>query len=201
MMFVDHLLATIPLHMALRELPSFIRIFCYHRTDMIWLWCSLIDHEVHNGNHRIRQSAFQTMTLVQQLPLVIGDKIPEEVNHWKYLTLLIIITKFSPRISYGTIAFLRILIEEKLSIFCRLYHRSLSLKNRMLWPPHQLMDNATLSKVELVKRFCGGADFWSICKTVAQKHQLWLCYQITCEQQLLCPGVPFSAKSLHDQST
>jgi len=24
------------------------------------------------------------MTLVQQLPLVIGDKIPEEVNHWKY---------------------------------------------------------------------------------------------------------------------
>lgn len=78
------------------------------------------------------------MTLVQQLPLVIGDKIPEEV--------LITITKLSPRISYDTIAFLRILIEEKLSTFSRLYHRSLSLKNQMLWPPHQLMDNATLSK-------------------------------------------------------
>lgn len=69
----------------------------------------------------IRQSASQTMTLVQQLPLVTGDKIPEEVNHWKYFTLLYTIIKLSPRISYDTIAFLRIL----------------------------MMDNATLSKVEL----------------------------------------------------
>lgn len=81
---------------------------------------TLIDPEVVKGNHKIRQCVSQVMTLVQELPLVVGDKIPEKITIGN--VLLIAITKIclSPRISH-TVAFLRSLIEEKLSTFCWLY--------------------------------------------------------------------------------
>ena len=66
---------------------------------------TLIDPEVVKGNHKIRQCVSQMMTLVQELPLVVGDKIPEKITTGN--VLLIAITKIclSPRISHHTIAF------------------------------------------------------------------------------------------------
>ena len=72
---------------------------------------------------KIRQSASQMMTLCQHLPLLIGDKVPQDDVHWNSFLLLLQICRIvnSPIISPDTIAYFRILIEEKLRVFKELY--------------------------------------------------------------------------------
>ena len=63
------------------------------------------------------------MTLCQQLPLLIGNKIPQDDIHWKSFILLLTICSIanSPIVMPDTIAYFRILIEEKLRMFKEVY--------------------------------------------------------------------------------
>lgn len=61
--------------------------------------------------------------LARVLPFLVGDKIPEGCEQWEsYLMLLDILQiALSPTVSQGTVAYLRVLIEEHHLKFTQLY--------------------------------------------------------------------------------
>ena len=97
---------------------------------------------VRNPESKIRQSASQMMALSQQLPLLIGDKIPEDDCQWNSFLLLLKICNIanSPTFSPDTIAYFRILIEEKLRAMKEVYpHAKLIPKHHyMVHYPSQI---------------------------------------------------------------
>ena len=63
-------------------------------------------------------------TLLRYLPLIIGNKIPENEPHWENFLVLVTIIDYllAPVISQDDIAFLRYLIEEHHQEFKALYN-------------------------------------------------------------------------------
>ena len=162
---------------------------------------------IRNCESKIRQSASQMMTLSQHLPLLIGDRIPNDDIHWSSFLLLLKICCIanSPTFSPDTIQYFRILIEEKLLAFKELYpHEKLLPKHHyMVHYPSQierlgpLVSSWTMryeSKLSFVKRVSHQSNFKNVCKTIAKKHQLWMCYQLLKEPHLLTPSLTFSPK-------
>ena len=90
---------------------------------------------IHKADSKIRQSASQMMVLSQQLPLIIADKIPFDDPPRNHFLLLFKICKIvnSPVCTPDTVAYLSILIEEKLQSFNTVYPHA-----RML-PKHHYM--------------------------------------------------------------
>ena len=80
---------------------------------------------------KFRQSAAQTISSIRNLPLIIADKIPEDDPNWASFLLLIRICQIalSPSHSRDIVPYLRILVEEKLTMLARLYPDS-SIKTK-----------------------------------------------------------------------
>ena len=72
---------------------------------------------VRDSDRKLRQSASQMITLSCSFPMLVGDKVPRDDKCWKSFLLLLEISGIvlAPVITHDTIAYLRILIEEKLS--------------------------------------------------------------------------------------
>ena len=81
---------------------------------------SLVDaSSLDHADRTFSLSAAQTITLVRYLPLLIGDKIPEDNKHWHSILILIKILcqiALSPVHSHDTVPYLQVLVEEKLVI-------------------------------------------------------------------------------------
>ena len=126
---------------------------------------SRLDKDASNNSIKIRQSASQMMSLSSNFPLLVGDKVPEEDKHWLSFLLFLKICKIaiSPVCTYDTIAYFKILIEEKLAVFIELYPDSrlipkfhynygpLCISNAKIWSSYQRLDNATRIQVKLRK--------------------------------------------------
>lgn len=71
----------------------------------------------------ISQSAAQMITLVRNLSMLIADKIPEDNTNWYSMLVLIKICQIalSPIHSLDTAPYLKVLVEEKLHLYSRLY--------------------------------------------------------------------------------
>ena len=71
----------------------------------------------------LRSSASQMLTLLRVLPFLIGDKVPEESQHWISFSLLrkIVDIVLSPKVSENHCSSLKILINEHHSKFVHLY--------------------------------------------------------------------------------
>ena len=147
---------------------------------------------------RIRQSASQMMALCLNFPLIIGDKVPEGDKNWASFLLLLRICSIavSTTCTYDTIAYLRLLIEEKLTDFKQLYpeFRLIPKFHYMVHYPSQiemfgpLIHSWTMrqeSKLSFVKRASRCSNFKNVAKTVAKKHQLWQCYKVHSERPYL----------------
>ena len=146
----------------------------------------------------IRQSAAQTITFVRYLPLLLGDKIPEDDENWRLFLLLIKICKIalSPVCTPDTIPYLRTLVEEKLLLYRELYPET-TLKPKMHYILHYpsqierygpLIHSWTMrheAKLSFIKRVAKSSNKKNVCKSVAKHHQLWLSYQLNCEPHLL----------------
>ena len=168
-----------------------------------------IDHSIiRNRDTKLRQSASQMMTLSQHLPLLIGDLVPQDDVHWTSFLLLLRICDIanSPVFSPDTVAYFHILIEEKLHSFKEVY------PNDKLIPKHHYMLHYPLqvemlgplvscwtmrheSKLSFVKRVSRLSNHKNVCKTVAKKHQFWMCYLLLKDEHLLSPSVDFSPKT------
>lgn len=82
-----------------------------------------VDSRVCTGELKVKQSASQMMALVREFALLIGDKIPENDDHWSlFLTLIRICSiSISPVITYDLMAYTRVVVEEYLQSFRTLY--------------------------------------------------------------------------------
>ena len=162
---------------------------------------------VRNTSSKIRQSASQMMTLSQNLPLIIADKIPLDDPHWNSFLLLLRICNIanSPVCTPDTVAYLRILIQEKLEIFKTLYsnEKMLPKHHYMVHYPSQIQRLGPLiqswtmrqeAKLSFVKRVSRQSNYKNICKTVVKKHQFWMCNQLLKDQHVLTPSITSSPR-------
>ena len=166
-----------------------------------------LDTTLRTSDIKIRQSASQMMTLCQVLPLLIADRIPLDDPHWNSFLLLLRISSVanSPVCTPDTIAYLRIVIEEKLETFKTLYptEKLLPKHHYMVHYPSQmerlgpLIQSWTMrqeAKLSFVKRVSRQSNFKNVCKTVAKKHQFWMCYQLLKDQHVLTPSTTSSPR-------
>ena len=157
---------------------------------------------------KIRQSASQMMHLSRELPMLVADLIPSDDENWySFLVLLKICTiALSPVCTYDTISFLRVLIEEKLELFKKLYpvNSMIPKQHYMVHYPSQISRLGPLiqswnmrqeSKLSFIKRVSRRSNYKNVCLTVAKKHQFWLCHQMV-SSQLLTPTLDQSNKQL-----
>ena len=159
------------------------------------------------GDAKIRQSASQMIVLSQHFPLLIGDRVPLEDHHWKSFLLLlrICLIALSPVCTPDTIAYLSVLIEEKLTSFKVLYpnERLLPKHHYMIHYPTQIARFGPLiqcwtmrqeSKLSFVKKVSRLSNYKNIYETVAKKHNFWMCYQLQKDLNLLTPAVLYSPR-------
>lgn len=167
---------------------------------------ALIDVRLITTPAKIRQSASQMMALTQELTLLIGDKVPEDDQNWHSFLVLLKICNIavSPVCTYDTIAYLRVLVEEKLYFFKQLYptEKLLPKHHYMVHYPSQMMRLGPLinswnmrqeAKLSFIKRLSRKSNYKNVCKTVAKRHQFWLCYQIQ-SPHLLAPRFEISKR-------
>ena len=163
--------------------------------------------QLRNEDQKIRQSASQMIVLTRELPMLVADLIPETDEHWKSFIILLKICSIalSPITTPDTVAYLRVLIEEKLTLFVTLYpdKRIIPKQHYMVHYPRQIEQFGPLvhswcmrheAKLSFIKRASKRGNFKNMCQTVAKKHQLWLCYQLQCEDHLIYPSVQKSLK-------
>ena len=163
---------------------------------------------------KIKQSALQMMSLCREFALIIGDKIPESKQHWHIFLILLRICScaVAPLCSHDLIAYLRICVEEYLCVFCKLYPSKTIIPKQqyMLQYASQidrfgpLIHSWTMrqdSKLSFVKRVSRSSNYKNVAKTVAQRHQFWLCYQIQSNSHMLTPQLEVSPKQLSNTLT
>lgn len=156
--------------------------------------------------HKMRQSATQMIALAFEFPVLIGDKVPSTDEKWRSFVLLLKICSItlSPICTHDTLAYLRVLIEEKLSTFRGVYPSAKLIPkfHFMVHYPSQiemygpLVHSWTMrheAKLSFIKRASRRGNFKNICLTVARTHQLWLCYQLECEHYFLYPQPQISS--------
>ena len=141
------------------------------------------------------------MTLIIELPMIIGDKISLDDKRQKSLLLLIkICTTVLAPCSKDMVCYLRGLIEEKLGTFKLLYlGENITPKmHYMLHYPSQILRHGPLlrswfmrheSKLNFIKQSSIKGNFKNICKMAINKHQRWLCYQLKYNSNLVSPNV------------
>ena len=144
-----------------------------------------------SSDKKFHLSSSQALLLCRLLPLIIGDRIPENDLHWKcYLVLLKIMDIVSsPMLSKGHCSVLKRHIQEHDSLFKTLHGES-SLTPKFhffLHYPEQILRLGPMvccwtmrfeSKLQFFKRASHLGNFKNIALTVAQRHQRWLCYQL-----------------------
>ena len=166
---------------------------------------SLFDPKLFKSDGSIRQSASQMISLAHNFPILIGDKVPEYDQHWYCFLILLKICSvaIAPLVTHDTPSYLGILIEEYLQLF-RILYPSTSLKPKhhyMVHYPSQirifgpLINSWTMrqeSKLSFAKRVSYLSNYKNVCKTVATRHQFWLCHKVISDPKLLTPSVEMS---------
>ena len=134
--------------------------------------------------------AVQSWALLKYLPLIIGDRVPEDDEHWLFLLHLseLVDFLFAPAFTVGMVAYLREMIADHLIMFNELYvDESTGVR---LKPKHHLLvhlPTVILQSGPLVGMNCMRyelkncfffkrcahivCNFTNICKTLAYRHQ------------------------------
>ena len=162
----------------------------------------MFDPKLFKSDGLIRQSASQMISLAHNFSILIGDQVPEYDQHWYCFLILLKICSVAIAllVTHDTLFYLGILIEEYLQLF-RILYPSTSLKPKhhyMVHYPYQirifgpLINSWTMrqeSKLSFTKRVSYLSNYKYVCKTVAIRHQFWLCHKVISDPKLLTPSV------------
>lgn len=179
-------------HLTLDTLNFRITSFDYGFSDVKNKPTVIGKQELKIPERAMRQSASQTWCLLRHVPCMIGDLIPEENKHWELLLLLLECMEivFSPSLTPEVTVYLAAIIEEHHSLFLELYpHKHLIPKHHLmvhypgailkLGPLIQFWAMRFEAKHAFFKRICHiTCNFRNICKTMAFRHQMTLCYSL-----------------------
>lgn len=159
------------------------------------------------SDSKVKQSASQMMALCREFALIIGDKIPENDSHWQLFLILLRICSIAvvPSCTHDLMAYLRICVEEYLRTFRELYPSKTIIPKQhyMLHYASQMEKFGPLihswtmrqeSKLSFVKRVSRSSNYKNVAKTVARRHQFWLCHQIQSNPHMLTPRLEVSQK-------
>ena len=161
--------------------------------------------------------ASQTWCLARFLPLLIGDLVPEDDGKWhNFLVLLKIIEYcFAPVITVDKTTYLELLIEEFLTDFVKHYpERSLIPKMHYLVHVPSWIRRFIMISTKVFSSRCGPlvhcwcmryeaknkcfkktgetiGNFKNVEKTVALRHQRWMCHKMTCLTDFLESDIGF----------
>lgn len=158
--------------------------------------CAYSQQSLGNADGSPGQKAAQMWTLMRHIGLLIGDLVPEGNDYWELLLTLCDCMDiiFSPALTTGDCVFMRQLISDHHELFQELF------PDRHLKPKHHFMlhyPQAALKIGPLVNywamRFEAKHNFFrrlshivcnfkNITKTMAQRHQMYLCYQLLSKQ-------------------
>ena len=177
--------------LTLETLQRRIRYFKYGFTERKNKPSDTIDGRILNNvqEHSLKQKAMQMWCLVRHLPLMIGDQVQRDDDHWNLLLLLLRIMDivFSPTISEGQTYYLQDLIAEHHRLFKHLYPEMPMINKhhhlvhypqclRMSGPMVHLWCMRFEAKHNFFKRLSHiVCNFLNICKTMAWRHQLAQC--------------------------
>ena len=189
-------------YFSIQELNQRISVF-----DFLHNRPTEIDAKICNTDSKVKQSASQMMSFVHKFPLIIGDKVPEDDGHWQLFLILIRICSIAiaPSCTFDLAAYLEVLIEEYLSSF-RLLYPSVTLipkQHYMIHYPSQMLKYGPLihtwtmrqeSKLSFFKQASRFSNYKNVPKTVARRHQFWLCHQILTNPDMLTPQLEISPK-------
>ena len=186
-----------------------------HAFDFLHNTSSDIDSKICSTKSKIKQSASQMMSLSRTFPLLIGDKIPDEDEdedkHWELFLVLLRICSIAvaPNCSPDVIAYLTTLIEEYLGKFITLYSpvKLIPKQHYMVHYPSQMIKFGPLihawtmrqeAKLSFIKRVSRAGNYKNVSKTVARRHQFWMCYQLLQNQYMLTPQLEISSKKVYN---
>lgn len=138
---------------------------------------ALIDTIIINSpSMKIRQSASQMMSLSKEFPMLVADIVPQDDSNWYSFLVLLRICSIAISLicSYDIVAYLRVLIEEKLDLFKKLYPKYpvIPKQHYMLHYPSQITRLGPLiqswnmrqeSKLSFIKRVSHWNNYKNIC--------------------------------------
>jgi hypothetical protein len=156
--------------------------------------CLDITESFLKNDGKLKMSASECLTLARNLPLLIGDRVPVDDEHWKLLVLLnkILAIIICDSFVSGTENYLELLIKEYLELLEYLFPGSIKPKHhhmihypsvmRMMGPLWKISSMRYESKNKEGKVTSHAAICRiNICRTIAVKHQLKLAYRFICE--------------------
>ena len=146
---------------------------------------------------KIRLSSSQAMLLIRILPFLIAEKVPENDDGWQCFLLLCQICQIllSPRILGFLCANLVQLIKQHHSNFLALYgskHYTAKFHYLVHYPRQILAIGPMVrtwtmryeAKLNFFKQCSHLANFKNIALSLANRHQRWMCYEMSSEQVL-----------------
>ncbi|XP_051947874.1 uncharacterized protein LOC127619140 [Xyrauchen texanus] len=177
-------------HFTLDTLNYRITSFDYGFSDVHNKPTLITKHYLRNKDGVMKQTAAQMWCLLRLFPLMVGDLVPESNRFWELLLLLLSCMEliFSPSLTVESTIYLKWLIEEHHTLFIELYpHQHLKPKHhfmlhypraiRQLGPLVQFWTMRFEAKHGFFKRISHiTCNFRNICKTMAIRHQVMLCY-------------------------
>jgi hypothetical protein len=130
--------------------------------------------------------AVQSLSLLKYLPLIVGDCVPEDDEHWQFLLELSTLVDLflAPRFTVGMVSMMRLLISDHLATFLELFGPNVRLRPKhhflVHFPTIILQSGPLLGmsclRYELKNSFfkrCAHivCNFTDICHTLAYRHQ------------------------------
>ena len=137
------------------------------------------DPKICTTDKNIHQSASQMMCLCHEFPILVGDFIPVSDCNWQSFLLNICSIAISPMCTPDTVAYLRVLIEEKLYMFKKLYpdENIIPKQHYLIHYPSQIENLGPLiqswtmrhtSKLNFVKCVSVKSNYKNVSKAVAK---------------------------------
>jgi len=125
--------------------------------------------------------------LLRTLPFVVGDKVPEDDEHWLCFLLLrkIVGVVLSPVFSEGLCSLLKLLIAENHSKFVSLYgvEACIPKMHFLVHYPDQIQADAPMVRTWTIRHeaklnfFKQASHLANVAFALANPHQRWMCYE------------------------
>ena len=155
-------------------------------------------HALAQADGHLKLAAMEAWCLMVNLPMLIGDHVPENDEHWEFFILLLEIASivFAPAMSEGATYYLQELILDHLKTFCELFP-----DKRIKPKQHFLIHYPRCIRLvgPLIRFWCMRFEakhnffrrlshivccFKNICKTMAYRHQMYLCYRFYSQEHI-----------------
>ena len=131
------------------------------------------------------------LTLIRNLPFIVGALVPQNDDHWTCFLLLrkIVDILMSPVLPESISTTLRVVINGHHTMFVALYgkERYIQKMHFMVHYPYQILNVGLMVrtwtmrhevKLNFFKKASQLANFKNVSQSVVSRHQRWFCYQM-----------------------